>query len=163
VMLTNVFFGTNAGNIISITANTTATVTNAAGESFNVFFAFLDQDTAGQTLPSFAWTVRGVLAQNLGNAISPRNQLYNVTVTKFSDIVTSEPPAVTVSNSHSGTSSTLTWTAVPYDHSYSVLAATDVAGPYLPIATGLTFPTAAGTYTDTNAGGTTKYYRLVCP
>lgn len=163
VMLTNVFFGTNAGNVISTTATTTATVTNASGEVFNVVFSNQNQDTAGQTLPSFAWTVRGALAQNLNNTVVPRNQLYNVTVTRFVDIVTNEPPALTASSARAGNNTTLTWTAVPYDYSYSVLAATDVAGPYVPIATGLTFMDTAGTYTDTNAGGSQKYYRVVSP
>lgn len=160
VMLTNVFFGTNAGNIISITANTTVAVTNAAGETFKVLFAFVDQDTAGQILPSFAWTVRGALAQNLGNAVSPRNQLYNVTVTKFADVVTNRPPALHIRWQGSGH---LTWTAVPYDYSYTVLAASAVTGPYVPIASGLTFTTTAGTCTDTNASGATKYYKISSP
>ena len=34
VMLTNVYFGTNAGNLISTNANTVVTVTNGAGETF---------------------------------------------------------------------------------------------------------------------------------
>jgi hypothetical protein len=130
VMLTNVFFGTNAGTIIPTNANSTVVVTNGRGETFNLFFSFQDADTAGQTLPSFAWTVRGVLAQNLPNATVPRNQLYNVTVTRFSDIVTNAPPAVTTSVSASGNNRNLSWSAVPYNYSYSVLTSTNVAGPY---------------------------------
>ena len=122
VMLTNVFFGTNAGTAILTNANTTAVVSNGRGEAFNLFFSSQDQDTAGQTLPSFAWTVRGVLAQNLNNTTTPRNQLYNVTVTKFSDIVTNAPPAMSAAVSTSGNNPTLTWSADPYNYSYSVLA-----------------------------------------
>src|SRR6185503_15222929 len=103
-------------------ANPTIVVTNGRGEAFNLFFSSQDQDTAGQTLPSFAWTVRGVLAQNLNNATVPRNQAYNVTVTRFSDIVTNPPPTMTASLSASGNNPTLTWPAVPYNYSYSVLA-----------------------------------------
>ena len=131
VMLTNVFFGTNAGNLISTNANTVATVTNGAGETFNVFFSFQDQDTANQTLPAFAWSVLGVLNQNLGNAATPRNAGYQLVVTRFSDIVTDAPPAVTSSLSGSS-SKVLSWTAVPYNYSYSVLTATNVDGPYVP-------------------------------
>jgi hypothetical protein len=163
VMLTNVFFGTNTGNVISTTANTTATVTNAAGETYDVFFSAQDLDTAGQTLPEFAWSVIGPMTQNLPNANTPRNQGYSVTVTRFADIVTAAPPSVTVASSHAGNSATLTWTAVPYKYSYSVLAATAVDGVYTPIATGLTFTSAVGTYTDTNAGGNQKYYKVVSP
>jgi len=53
--------------------------------------------------------------------------------------------------------------AVPYSYSYSVLAASSVAGPYTPIATGLTFATTAGTYTDANVGTTQKFYKVVSP
>lgn len=162
VMLTNVFFGTNAGTVIPA-ANTTVTVTNDAGETFNLFFSAQDLDTVGQTLPGFAWSVIGPMTQNLGNTITPRNQGYSVTVTRFSDIVTDAPPGVTLTASHSGNSSTLTWTAVPYNYSYSVLASADVTGPYLPIATGLTFTDTAGTYTDVNAAGSLKFYRVVSP
>jgi len=135
VMLTNVFFGTNAGNTISTNANATVVVTNGRGETFNLFFSSQDTDTAGQTLPSFAWTVRGVMAQNLANATVPRNQLYNVTVTRFSDIVTDAPPAVTTAVSASGNNRNVTWMAVPYNYSYSILTATNVAGPYAPEST----------------------------
>src|SRR4030095_14426813 len=38
VMLTNVFFGTNAGTIIPTNANSTVVVTNGRGETFNLFF-----------------------------------------------------------------------------------------------------------------------------
>lgn len=143
VMLTNVFFGTNAGTLISTTANTPVTVTNAAGETFTVLFSSQDLDTAGQTLPSFAWSVVGVFNQNLGNAVLPRNLGYQVEVTRFSDIVTDAPPAAVVTETRSGDSTTLSWPNVPWDnvnfsygsnYSYSVLAATNVAGPYLVVS-----------------------------
>lgn len=163
VMLTNVFFGTNAGNVIPTSGNTTVTVTNAAGETFYVFFSSQDLDTAGQTLPEFAWSVIGPMTQNQGNGATPYNANYNVTVTRFADIVTAAPSPVTVAISRAGSSATLTWTNVPYNYSYSVLAATAATGPYVPIASGLTFTTAAGAYTDTNAGGVQKYYLVVSP
>src|SRR5439155_16239128 len=130
VMLTNVYFGTNAGTVLSTTANSTVEVTNAAGETFNLMFSSQDLDTAGQTLPDFAYSVIGVLNQSLGNAVSPRNQGYAVEVTRFSDIVTDAPPAVTVAISHAGKHSTLTWQNVAWDnvnfsyasnYSYSIL------------------------------------------
>src|SRR5207244_11778669 len=96
VMLTNVFFGANAGTVISTNNNFPITVTNAEGETFTLFFAPQDLDTAGQTLPSFAYSVIGVFNQSLGNAVSPRNQGYEVAVSRFSDIVTNPPPAPTV-------------------------------------------------------------------
>ena len=135
VMLTNVFFGTNAGSTINTNTSNNATfviVTNGNGEKFNVGFAAVDTDTAGQTLPSFARSVIGPLTQNLGNGTVPRNQGYQVIVTRFSDIVTDAPPAVTASVSASGNNRNLSWSPVPYNYSYSVLSSTNVAGPYAP-------------------------------
>lgn len=135
VMLTNVFFGTNAGTTISTLANQTVVVTNGAGESFNLFFSWQDLDTAGQTLPEFAWAVIGPMTQNLGNTATPRNSGYSVTVTRFADIVTAAPSAVTATPTHTGEKSTVAWSATPYNYSYSVQAATDVNGPYAPLNT----------------------------
>src|SRR5439155_23490218 len=89
--------------------------------------------------PSFAYSVIGVFNQSLGNAVSPRNQGYEVAVSRFSDIVTNPPPAPTVTISRSGSNTTLAWPNVAWDnvnysygsnYSYSVLAATNAAGPY---------------------------------
>lgn len=165
VMLTNVFFGTNAGALTPTNSPNNVNVfvvTNGAGETFNVAFAQVDADTANQVLPSFAWTLRGIFNQNIANTANPRNAGYQITVTHFSDIVTNEPPPVTVSGAVSGGTTTLTWTAVPYDYSYTVLASTNVAGPYLPIAAGLNFTTSAGAYTD-SVSASAKYYKIVSP
>lgn len=144
VMLTNVFFGTNAGTIISTAANTVVTVTNGAGETFTLLFSSQDLDTAGQTLPEFAYSVIGVFNQNLNNAVVPRNQGYQVEVTRFVDIVTDAPPAVTVSATHIGNKTALSWENVAWDnvnfsyasnYSYSVLGSASVEGPYTPVTT----------------------------
>jgi hypothetical protein len=131
VMLTNVFFGTNAGLAIPA-ANTTVVVTNEGGETFNVFFSSQDLDTTGQTLPDFAWSVTGPMTQATPNTDPIRNAGYNVTVTRYADIIAGEPPAVTTATTHAGGSTTLTWPAVAYNYSYSVLSSTNVAGPYGP-------------------------------
>jgi len=145
VMLTNVYFGTNAGTTINADTSANATsivVTNASGQKFNVGFAAVDLDVAGKTLPSFAYAVIGPLTQNLNNTATPRNAGYQVTVTRFSDIVTDAPPAVVLGETHSGEKSTLTWTNVAWDnaansygsnYAYSVLASTNVVGPYAPV------------------------------
>ncbi len=166
VMLTNVFFGTNADALTPTNSANNVNVyvvTNGAGETFNIAFAQVDDDTANQVLPPFAWTLRGIFNQNLANAANPRNAGYQITVTKFSDIVTSAPPAATVSASVSGGNTVLTWPAVAYDYSYTVVASTNVAGPYIRLATGLNFTTSSGSYTDTGTGSTQKYYQVVSP
>jgi hypothetical protein len=133
VMLTNVFF-TNDAIVISAAANTTMLVTNASGQNFSLLFSSQDLDTAGQTLPSFAYTVRGILTQNTNSPNVNLNRGYQLTVSKFSDIVTDPPPSMTLTSSHSGNITALSWDATPYAYSYSVLKASDVAGPYVPTA-----------------------------
>ena len=115
------------------------------------------------TLPAFAWSVIGPMVQNNPNDAVQRNAGFNVTVTRFANLVTATPPAAECAVSYSGNTSTITWTAVPYDYSYSVWAATVVDGPYTKIASGLTFTSALGSYTDTNAGGSQKFYRVTTP
>jgi CHRD domain len=132
VMLTNVFF-TNAV-LISTNANTTTLVTNASGQNFSLLFSSQDQDTADQTVPPFAYTVRGILTQNTNPPNNNLNRGYQLTVTKFSDIVTDPPPAMTLGSTHSGNVTALSWDATPYAYSYTVLKSSDVTGPYLPTA-----------------------------
>ena len=56
----------------------------------------------------------------------------------------------------------ITWTAQPF-MSYSILRATNVLGPYLPVATGLTFNSPAGTYTDLTPVSSTVFYKIASP
>jgi hypothetical protein len=147
-------------------------VTNLSGGlPFNVFFpAGVDADVQNRTLPAAGtkvWTISGVLAQSISGAYTPK---YEFIVTRFGDVLTTPPPAVTVTESRSGDDVVLSWTAVPYTaatlgaYAYSVLAATDVEGPYLPLASGLAFNTTNGTYTDVGALlGTRKFYRITSP
>jgi hypothetical protein len=133
VMLTNVFF-TNDAIVVSTAANMTTLVTNASGQNFSLLFSSQDLDTAGQTLPAFAYTVRGILTQNTNPPNVNLNHGYQLTVSKFSDIVTNPPQSMTLTSSHSGNVSALSWDVTPYDYSYTVLKSSDVAGPYLPTA-----------------------------
>jgi len=160
VVLTNVYFGTNAGLLIASNANTTITVSNAAGDTFQLIFSIQDLDLTGQTLPSFAYMVAGPLSQNLGNAVTPRNQAYLLNLTRFSDIVTN-PLSLNVASTGPNTR-VLTWTAAPYTYSYTVQAAGSVTGPYTNVASGLRFTDFNGTYTDTSASAA-KFYRLTMP
>jgi hypothetical protein len=109
-------------------------VTNASGQNFSLLFSSQDLDTAGQTLPAFAYTIRGILTQNTNSPNVNLNRGYQLTVSKFSDIVTDPPPSMTITGSHSGNVTALSWDATPYAYSYSVLKASDVVGPYLPTA-----------------------------
>lgn len=140
VTLTNVYFGTNAGAIIG---GGNITVTNASGTPFFLTFFSLDLDTAGQTLPTFAASVTGVLYGNHPN--------YSVGVTKFSDIY-SPPPAIPLGVTYSGGNLTFDWS----DPSFKLQCATNVLGPYNTIV-------GATTGFITNTLSAQMYFRLVNP
>ena len=168
VMLTNVGF---TASLTTPTGNGSLYVTNAGGgAAFQIFFpGGTDSDVRAKTLPSrFAYTITGVMAQFKSGVWN--NATYELYVTRIGDIVTTPPPAVTVKESRSGNDVVLSWTAVPYTadtlgaYAYSVLAATDVNGPYLPLASGLAFNTTNGTYTDVGGLlGARKFYRVTSP
>jgi hypothetical protein len=96
---------------------------------------------------------------------------YEVNVSRWGDVVTNAPAAVTGAATVSGNDVVLTWpAALPYStastgaYCYSVLAATDLTGPWVPLATGLTFANTAGTYTDVNGLlSARKFYRISSP
>jgi Immunoglobulin I-set domain len=162
VMLTNVYFGTNAGRVTTTNAadpNTVAIVTNAAGETFTILFSSQVIDTQGRTLPDFAYTVVGVFNQNIGNAVTPRNSGYEVEVSRFSDIVTTP---LTLTAAAFGGTATLSWDAAPYSYAYSVLSASNVAGPYAVVTNNMHFTNSPGTYSE-SIGGVQKYFRLTTP
>lgn len=81
VKLTDVYFGTNAGTIIT---NRVVTVTNSAGQQFKLQTFALDLDTLNQTFPVYASSVTGVL--------SGINTNFTLAITRFADIVTTPPP-----------------------------------------------------------------------
>ena len=142
VTLTNVYFGANAGLAIS-TNSSIVTVTNASGTPFYLSFFGQDLDTAGQTMPTFATSVTGVLYGNHPN--------YSVGVTKFSDIV-SVVPAIPLGFTYSGGNLTFNWS----DPSFNLQCATNVVGPYNTII-------GATTGFITNTLSDQMYFRLVNP
>ena len=146
VVLHDVYFGTNSGYTLSTTANDTISVTNSSGQQFKLFFAYYDLDTAGQTLPSYAYSVSGVMYGI--------NTNWSVAVTRFADIVTTPPPApIPLNVNLSGSTLTFTWS----DASFYLQNATNVTGPYKSI-TGA----APGFMTNTTSGPQ-MFYRLYHP
>jgi hypothetical protein len=159
VMFTNIYFVTTA----IATANRTIVATNSAGNVFQLFFpATVDQDLRNRTLPAFAWTVTGFLSRF--------NNAYELNVTRFADVVGTNPPPFSVTTTRAAGAVGLSWDAVPYNqagypaggYSYSVYAAGSVAGPYLPLVTGMTFTNTAGTFTDP-VSAAQKFYKLSSP
>jgi hypothetical protein len=158
VQLTNVFFGVNAGT--TITAPATGAlfvgVTNNQGKSFNLVFTAQSLDTQGQTLPTFASSVTGVLFGSM-NPSTPvggvANPNFALMVTKFSDINTNLPPVpIPLTASYSGGAFTFSWA----DPSFSLQSATNVVGPYTTIP-------GAVTGFMTNTVLSQQYFRLYHP
>ena len=168
VMLTNVGF---TGALTTGAGNTSLYVTNSSSSvPFQIYLpGATDPDVRSQIISNrFAWTITGVMAQYKSGAYASSG--YELYVTRIGDIVTDPPPAVTATAITAGSDVILNWTAVPYTpdtrgaYSYSVLAADDIAGPYVPLVTGLAFNTTNGTYTHANALlGTQKFYKIASP
>ena len=123
VKLTDVHFGASAGTTISTTGNEIVTVTNSSGQSFNLEFFDLDLDTAGKTLPTYAYSVTGVMYGF--------NTTWAVAVTRFADIVTTATLSpIPLNLGYSGGILTFTWS----DASFLLQSATNVVGPYTTIS-----------------------------
>jgi len=146
VTLTNVYFGDSAGTTISTSGNSAVNVTNASGQNFNVQFFGPNMDTAGQTLPAFAYSVTGVLYGG--------NPNFSVAVTRFADIVTTPPPSpIPLSLNYSGGNLTFNWA----DSSFNLQAATNVTGPYI------TIPGASSGFMTNTTSGSRMFFRLYRP
>ena len=96
------------------------TVTNSIGQTCNVEFFDLDLDTTNQTLPTYAYTVTGVLYGD--------NATWEVAVTRFADIVTTPSP-IPLNASVSGGNIIFTWSS----SMFSLQSAPSVAGPWTTI------------------------------
>jgi hypothetical protein len=83
VLLTNVYFGTNAG-VLTTNGNYNLVVTNALGKIARVLLpAALDNDLTNRTIPTFAAAIQGPLVATTGG--------YQVMPTLWTDIVTTVP------------------------------------------------------------------------
>ena len=143
VKLTDVYFGTNAGTIIT---NHIITVTNSTGQKFQLQTFALDQDTLGQTFPVYAYSVSGVMYG--------MNTNFTLAVTRFADIVTTgPPPSIPLNLGYAGGILTFTWS----DSSFVLQSSAIVTGPYTTI-TG-----ASSGFTTNTTSHSTMFYRLYHP
>jgi hypothetical protein len=172
VTLTNVYFGTNAGTIISTNADEVVTVTNAGGLPFALEFYDLDLATAGQTLPAFAYSVTG-------NLIGFQPNVY-LAVSAFSNLVTTPPPppptivptvspGITSFSLLNNGNVVITGTNAQTTGVYYLLASTNVANPvgqWKVVATNVVNTNGANgafTFIGTNVaspGATNQFYIL---
>lgn len=146
VQISDVYFGGRSGTPTSTSANDFVSVTNSAGQVFNVMFPYLDQNVAGQTLPNYAYTVSGVL-------FSTASIVTNVVmVTRWSDVVTT-PASIPILTTGSAAANnyTLYWNGSVF----TLQSATSVTGPYADV------PSAASPYVvPIDPTIPTKFYRL---
>jgi len=167
VELTNVYFGTNAGTVLSTTANQNLIVTNANGNKATLSFFDLDLDTAGKTLPTNAISVTGVMYGE--------QPTFSVAITRFADIVTNPAVLIPTQSAHVTGFSLVNMKAVisgtngQSGGTYYLLSSTNVALPlsqWVVVATNVVNTNGANgafTFTGTNVitpGDTNQFYIL---
>jgi len=159
VTLTNVYFPTGfAGTNTFGSGGVNVTVTNAAGATFTIRVDSRIGDIIGKQVAPYGWAVTGPMGYFNTATATDRSAGFQLFPTRFADFVI-QKPAFIVSP---GANPTITWEAGP-NVPYSILRADIVEGPYTQIATGLSFPTSAGSYTDTGATSTNGFYKITSP
>lgn len=165
VTLTNCYFpGASVGTTFT---GTSYVMTNISGGGFVIFFNSANVNIIGQTIPQFARSVTGPMSFFLSTSAANRSSGFQIAPSVYSDIVAGPNPPVgaTLVN---GTTPTIKWTAQPFVP-YSVWWASNVALPFTnqwtPIASGLTFGTTSGTFTDSSANTNLPagFYRISSP
>lgn len=160
VMLTNITI-LEASNGNTFASSGTYTMLDPNGGSMKLFVYSGFSAVIGQVIPTNCFTITGIMSEFIGATVADRSSGYEFEAQDIADFVTTAPPAVTIDSPLAA--GKLTWTAVPYSYPYSVLASTNAAGPYLPIATGLVFPSSAGSFTDASATNASKFYEITSP
>jgi len=161
VTLTNVYFPGNA--VGGSFASGNYVLTNINGESFTFFLNAANVNVIGQPVPQFASKVSGAMGYFNSATATNRSAGFEIDPSGYSDIVVGPNPPTGVIAVTGGGVPVINWPAQPFVP-YSVWWSTNVAGPYTAIATGLTFPTAAGTYTDSvNINLPASFYEISSP
>jgi hypothetical protein len=161
VTLTNVYFP--GGSVGANFASGNYVLTNLNGDVFTFFLNAANVNVIGQPVPQFASKVSGALGYYNGATTADRSAGFEIDPSTYSDIVAGPNPPQGVIVVTGGGVPVINWAAQPFVP-YSVLWSTNVAGPYTAIATGLTFTSVAGTYTDSvNTGLPTSFYKISSP
>jgi hypothetical protein len=159
VTLTNVYFATPGGNF----ASGTYIITNLNGDSFRVFLNAANVNVIGQPIPQFARAVSGPMSYFLSTTLTNRSGGFELDPSSYSDIAAGPAAPTGVIAVTGGGVPVINWQAQPFVP-YSVLWSTNVTGPYVPIASGLTFTTTAGTFTDlVNTNLPASFYMISSP
>jgi hypothetical protein len=165
VTLTNVYFpGANVGGNF---ASGTYYITNLNGGSFSFFLNAANVNIIGQPIPQFARTVTGPMGYFISTPTTANlSSGFEFDPSAYSDIVAG-PAAPVGASSGGGSRGALNWNAQPFVP-YSIWWSTNVSLPFTnswtQIATGLTFNTTNGTFSDTvKTNLPVGFYRISSP
>ncbi len=157
VRVDNVLVDTASGANFTSGSNVTVTDASDAARTFVLRVDSRVTEIIGQAKPTGPVSLVGVLGQ-FDNA-DPRAGGYQLLVTRLADIISGvEPGPITTAAAVTGDTVTLTWNGTP-GATYSVLRGTNAAGPFTPVASGLTSPT----YSEGTAGKTESFFRITSP
>jgi hypothetical protein len=156
-VFTNCYFETPGA---TFAGDASYVLTNKAGLSYEIFISqSAGPDLIGTPVPAFAYSVTGVYDQF--------DATYELNLSAGTNLVTAAPPPVTnltaAVSGVGGTNIALAWTAIPYNYTYTILSATNVAGPYTPMAPGLWFANVSATYTNVGPTNAAMFYEIVSP
>jgi hypothetical protein len=162
VTLTNCYFAAYAPGATFVSGN--YILTNLAGNTFTMFLNSANSHLIGQPIPPFAWTITGPMGYFNSTTAVNRSGGFELDPSSYADIVVGPPaPTGTIGVSANSGPATVTWNAQPYV-GYSVLWSTNVAGPYMLVASNLTFSSASGSFTDTvNTNLPASFYKITSP
>ena len=168
VAFTNVYFpdGFASNKFNNYSSSSSFPMTNAQGDSVTLYaYYHFDNQFLTNLVPKFAYRVTGVLSYHIGNASNPSAN-FQVEPTGMEDFLLD--PTITTITLTAG-QPTLKWPVASITP-YSVWRATNVTGPYVPLATNLTFTSpdpphtnAWGQYTDPNPTPDTRFYKITSP
>ena len=161
VTITNAYFRSGGAGAFFPRGSTTI-ITNEAGETFTMFVNGTALPQTDVLIPGFAYQVTGVMSQFLGETQPNRTAGYQIIPTSYAYVVTNLPPAPDLTVSRAGNVTTLGFPNLD-GSTYSIHAASDVAGPYSRVAFGLNFLTnTLGGFSETT-GAAVRFYRASSP
>lgn len=161
ITITNAYFVTGGAGA-NFPRGGSVVITNSNGEPFSMFVNGTALTETNVPIPAFAYEVTGVLGQFLSESAPERNGGYQIIPTSYAYVVTNLPPSPDLSVARAGNVTTLQWPNLD-GSTYSIHAASAVAGPYNRIAFGLNFLGAgSGNFTETNISSV-RFYRATSP
>jgi hypothetical protein len=162
VTITNVHFPTGGAAVTFPSGGVNVTITNDAGQVLILRVDARVGDIIGKPMPAFAYEVTGVLGQFQGNTTNPRSNGYQITPTRYADIVTNAHAPFSLTGNRTGTTTQVNWPATA-GATYSLHTASDVTGSWTRAVFGLNFLDTNGVYTATNVVAPQQFIRVSAP